>query len=241
MTEFFEPAPFHDDAPATVINLDAPELRTGALSVAEANILKGLRRKIAHRDFEMVGGPTNDPKGMLRAVLDGGGDTTSLAGATWRQAMSMGKIARAIATFCIEITPDDAETVGTMRILGKAPLVSILGRVAPHASPHLASLVFHEAADIAGPIMARAWHLEPALAAVCGPLHELQPYDDHAFARALALLSWDIDLLMSRGLRGEVPPLARGRAMDILDIPPDLREDAVMAGFVAFEDHAPSG
>lgn len=238
MSDPFDDAFFNDGPSAAVTNLDAPEFRAGSLADAEVDVLEGLLRKIAYREFDLVNKQSPDPVEAFRFALHSDEGLPTIARATWRQATSMGRIARAVASFCTEVTGDEAERIGALRLLGKASIIATLRRVAPAASPELASTLFFEAAHLAGPVLARAWRLDSVIRAVCGPLDGLQPFDEHAFPCALAQLAWRIDLLMSRGLKGEVPPLARSREMEILDVPPDLQEDAVMAGFVAFEEGA---
>ncbi|HUR28553.1 MAG TPA: HDOD domain-containing protein [Planctomycetota bacterium] len=121
------------------------------------------------------------------------------AAEVWRQAYSVGSLARAIAPI-LGVDPEKAFLLGLLQDIGKIPLLSMLSKELKHSSdvsPKLVAQVFQLFHEEAGAAMARKWKLPAEFASVAGCHHDWQSNGKHTRSAALANLAYHLDLAYS--------------------------------------------
>lgn len=173
----------------------------------------------------------------MRGVILRGHGLSEYAEEVWRQALSLGAIARAIAKE-LRTEPDKAFMLGLLQDIGKVALLTML-REEVHdratVTPALVGRMFHRFHERAGAAMATAWRLPAELASVAGCHHDYKANQDFPQAAALASLAHQLDLYLSLGDAERYRALARGEIMDFLGVPAQARGRILVLAKDAFD------
>jgi HD-like signal output (HDOD) protein len=157
----------------------------------------------------------------MRGVILRGNGLSEYAQEVWRQALSLGAIARAIAPE-LRAEPEKAFMLGLLQDIGKIALLTMLRdevRQRSDLTPALVGRVFHRFHERAGAAMAKAWHLPAELASVAGCHHDYASNTEFPQSAALASLAHQLDLFLSLGDQQRFNELARSEIMDFLGVP----------------------
>jgi len=179
----------------------------------------------------------------LRGALLGDRVLREYAEEVWRQALSVARVARAIAR-PLGRDPEQAYVLGLLHDLGKVALLALLreeGKQGSDLTTALVGQVFHTLHEKAGAAMARAWKLPAAVASVAGRHHDLGADHSHRQEAALAQLAHQLDLLASLGDEPGFTALLEHLAFDILEVTPAARQAALVAARSALEQAATDG
>ncbi|MAG55763.1 MAG: hypothetical protein CMJ83_05690 [Planctomycetes bacterium] len=219
-------------------NLDAPDASSGPLEDHEKDVLAGVRRRLSSSDFDL---PTSgdDPAKTMESHLLGDENLVGVGREVWRQITSTAATARALAGFMTDIDPERGEAIGRFQEIGKVSMLAMLRRESagmPTCGTALVARVFGEGHERAGFALATAWKLPEEIAVVAGRHHDWENHDEYLQSAALASLSNRIDLHLSLGQQEHFENLTDAKELDVLDIPPDLFWDSLMAASCAFAD-----
>jgi len=155
----------------------------------------------------------------------------------WRQAFSMGSIARAIAPF-VGASPDRAFLLGLLHDVGKVALLAVLSdevQCASDLSPPMVGRVFSEFHEIVGGMLARKWKLSEELASVASCHHKFAENELFSRSAALAALAHQLDLHLSLGEDGDYEGLLGSELMEFLGLSNDARRQILRVARHAFE------
>lgn len=154
----------------------------------------------------------------------------------WRQARSIGAIARALAPH-FAIDPEKAFLLGLLHDAGKVALLAILDKEAKsqsEVSPALIGRVFYELHERAGAHVATAWNLSDELISVANRHHDFEGNEDFPRSAAFASLAHKIDLYFSLEDEEAYRKICEAPEMDYLGIPEDRRREIVNVAAVAY-------
>ena len=161
----------------------------------------------------------------MQGVVFRSGHLASFAEEVWRQAQSVGFVAREIAP-CLQLEPERAFLIGLLHDVGKVALLEVLSKEARgmnDVSPAVVGRVFRQFHEQTGYLLAHAWRLSEELAAVAGCHHEYRENERFPRSAALARLSHRIDLAWCTGRVDEFNELLRCDEMDFLELETDAR------------------
>ena len=154
----------------------------------------------------------------------------------WRQARSIGAIARALAPH-FGIDPEKAFLLGLLHDAGKVALLAILDKEArsqSEVSPALIGRVFYELHERAGAHVAGAWNLSEELVSVSSCHHNFEENEDFPRSAAFASLAHKIDLYFSLEDEEAYEKLCESPEMAYLRIPEHHRRNIVDVAAVAY-------
>jgi len=157
----------------------------------------------------------------------------------WRQAFSVGSIARSIAPLVGE-DRERAFLVGLLHDVGKIALLSMLSKdqaYAEAASPAMVGHLFYVHHEHAGAVLARKWRLDEELASVAGCHHNYKENEDHGRIAAIASLAHKLDLHLSLDDLQLFKRLAHCQEMEFLGIPEGRRAAILAAAQQAYDEN----
>lgn len=178
----------------------------------------------------------------MRSQLLPNETTARFAQMAWRQALSVGSIARAIAPHVGE-DPDAAFTLGLLHDIGKVPLLSMLADEADERDidQALVSVLFSRLHEFAGATVAREWGMGDELTAICGSHHDYRNHPTNARQAAFVSLAHQLDLHLSLADSEAFQALRGSDLMEALHLT-DSARIAILAGaeeaFVASADES---
>lgn len=145
---------------------------------------------------------------------------------TWRQALSVATIARAIAP-SFRMDPERAFLVGLLHDIGKIAILSMVskecrGKNLP--SPATVGRLFHVHHENAGGALATKWRLDAEILSVAGLHHDYSSNEKYGRSAALASLSHKLDLHLSFDDDGSYRELVHCGEFEFLEMPMDDRE-----------------
>ena len=173
----------------------------------------------------------------------------------WLQALSVARIARALAPFVAPGGADEGDDgpatrcepdgidrdlafhLGLLHDVGKFPLLAMLDRLdrgRGRVGPALIAQVFHRFHEPVGRALAERWRFAERLRSVAGCHHRPAENADHPTCAALCALAHAIDLNLSLGDVEGFAALAHGDAMELLGIPEERRGAALEAARQAY-------
>lgn len=145
----------------------------------------------------------------------------------WRQAYSVGSIARAISPQ-VSFDPERAFLIGLLHDLGKVVLLSMLSKASEKSSditPTIVGRVFYDYHELVGAKVCRNWKLDDELVSVAGCHHDFERNTDHPRSAALASLAHRLDLVLSSGDAEEYRHLKHLPHFAALGVPEPRREE----------------
>jgi HD-like signal output (HDOD) protein len=142
----------------------------------------------------------------------------------WRQAISMGKIARVLGPH-VGMRSDNAFLLGLLQDIGKIALLDLLGKSTDSGvliNRALIGQLFKRYHERTGAAMAKKWNLPEEIVSVAGCHHDF--LGNEAFPRpaAMASLVQKIDLYLSLGSKQEYWALLQSKELEILQFPYEL-------------------
>jgi len=158
----------------------------------------------------------------------------------WRQAFSVGSIARAIAPLLGE-DRERAFLIGLLHDVGKIALLSMVAKDQDYVemtSPAMVGHLFYVHHERAGAVLAKKWRLDEELASVAGCHHNFQVNEKFARMAAIANLAHKLDLHLSLDDEQMFNHLVQCEEMEYLEVP-DARRRAILQ--TAMESYRENG
>ena len=158
------------------------------------------------------------------------------ASEAWRQAYSVGSIARVVANH-LGMDRERAFLAGLLHDVGKIPILHMLSEELGKKDQATMSLVgrlylrYHERV---GGEMAAEWKLPEEVISVAGHHHAFLENEEFPVEAALCSLSHKMDLFLSLGAEREYLALAKSEEMDALSLPTHKRRDVLEEVLTAY-------
>lgn len=174
----------------------------------------------------------------LRGVILRDKELNRFAEEVWRQAHSIGTIARAIAE-PLGFNPERAYLLGLLQDVGKVPLLAMIrnaNKEKVEITPALVGRLFHLYHEQAGAALAHKWNLDEELVAVAGCHHQFDQNETHPRSAALARLAHRLELYMSLEEDAEYRSLMDYPEMDFLGLEGDSRQVVIAKARRAYSD-----
>jgi len=174
----------------------------------------------------------------MRGVILRGHGLNEYAEEVWRQALSVGAIARAIARE-VRVEPEKAFMLGLLQDIGKVALLTMLREEVSDrggVNPAIVGRLFHGFHERAGAAMGKAWRLPAELTSIAGCHHDFSLNTDFPESAALASLAHRLDLYLSLGDNEHYHELASSEMMEFLHVPAEARRRILHLAQDAFEE-----
>lgn len=172
----------------------------------------------------------------MRTVMLRDAHLSHVADAIWRQAHSVGQIARKIAPL-VGMDGEHAFLIGLLHDIGKVALLKTVRAEVKDAKEIGASLLgqafyFHH--EAAGEAIAREWKLPEEVVSVAAHHHRYERNEEHPRSAALASLAHRVDLRLAMGGSPQDEELMGAPELEFLGVPPERREEVLTTAFEGY-------